>query len=236
MKLTEGPPQNKYPCGIDADIISYRAAFSGETLQDSFDKCDEVIWGVLSKVSGDFPNLDKVEFYLTGKGNFRYSICQDYKANRPKGEKPERLDPVRQYLVDEWGAQVVTGIEADDAIATRATEEGHKYIIASTDKDFMQVPCWIYNWGQDQWYLPSQEDAHRSLYTQMLTGDRVDNIKGLHRVGPVKANKILEDCTTEESMWEAVVKAYEGDTETLIKNARLLYLRRYPEELWEPKF
>jgi 5'-3' exonuclease len=70
------------------------------------------------------------------------------------------------------------------------------------------------------------------FYTQILTGDRADNIGGLHGVGPVKASKILQGCETENELWDAVVKAYEGDVEHVLENARLLWLRRYEGEIW----
>jgi 5'-3' exonuclease len=67
-----------------------------------------------------------------------------------------------------------------------------------------------------------------------LTGDNADNIKGLYGIGPKKAEKLLAGCDTEESMWEVVVKAYDNDIDRIIENARLLWLRRYENELWEP--
>jgi hypothetical protein len=35
-------------------------------------------------------------------------------------------------------------------------------------------------------------------------------------------------------MWDVVFKAYEGDVTRIIEGARLLWLRRYDEEMWEP--
>jgi hypothetical protein len=57
---------------------------------------------------------------------------------------------------------------------------------------------------------------------------------GLYKVGPVKANKILQGCDTEEELWDAVLKAYDGDIERVVENARLLWLRRKEGEIWEP--
>lgn len=232
--MRKRPPYNKFFCGIDADIVSYVAASVGKSDSDCQDVCDRFVGNLIYEISGDFPDEGKLEFYLTGKGNFRYSIYNDYKANRSPSEKPKFLDGVRDYLIERWGAEVVEGQEADDRMATRACEEGYNYIIASTDKDFLQVPCWIYNWTKKIWSKPSEKEANLSLYTQMLTGDRVDNIPGIKGVGPVKAGKILKGCDTEESMWDSVLEAYEGDVETLTRNARLLYLRRRREETWMP--
>ena len=85
---------------------------------------------------------------------------------------------------------------------------------------------------RNEWTCIGVEDGNKFFYTQILTGDSADNIKGIRRVGPVKAGKILEGLTTEQELYEACVKAYDGDTERVLENARLLWLRRYEGELW----
>ena len=80
----------------------------------------------------------------------------------------------------------------------------------------------------------SQWEGDKFFYTQILTGDAADNIKGLKGIGPVKATKLLAECKSVDQLWEACVKAYDGDTERIIENARLLWLRRYEGQLWQP--
>ena len=53
-------------------------------------------------------------------------------------------------------------------------------------------------------------------------------------IGPKKAEKLLAACTSVDDLWEACVKAYDGDTVRIVENARLLWLRRYEGQLWEP--
>jgi 5'-3' exonuclease len=98
----------------------------------------------------------------------------------------------------------------------------------------MQVPCWFYNFLKDEWHKTNEWDGLKFFYTQVLTGDAVDNIIGLYRVGPVKAKKMLAECKTEEELYKACVDAYDGDVDRVIENARLLWLRRYVDQLWEP--
>ena len=232
------PEFNKYPVGIDADIISYRCAFSAKdgTQDDAIEKVNELVDSILDKVAGTWPDENLITYYLTGKNNFRYEVAKSfpYKGNRSTVEKPEHLNFIRDYLVEQYGAFVVHGKEADDELATQASRNRYNYIIASTDKDFLQVPCWIYNWGRDTWVKPDEYSAHKALYIQMLTGDRSDNIVGLHQIGPVRAESILEGSTTEEEMYDAVLKAYDGDSERVEENARLLFLQRYPGQMWKP--
>jgi 5'-3' exonuclease len=71
----------------------------------------------------------------------------------------------------------------------------------------------------------------------MLTGDRTDNIEGIHGIGPVKATKILSECKTEQELYEAVWKTYqkhELSLERLTENGQLLWLRRKPDQMWLP--
>ena len=72
------------------------------------------------------------------------------------------------------------------------------------------------------------------FYKQILTGDRADNIVGLYGIGPKKAEKILADCKTEQDFYLECLHQYGGEEDRVVENARLLWLRRYPEQLWEP--
>ena len=53
-------------------------------------------------------------------------------------------------------------------------------------------------------------------------------------VGGPATEKILKDASTEEDLWDAVLKAWDGDVDRVVENARLLWLRRYEGELWQP--
>jgi len=85
-------------------------------------------------------------------------------------------------------------------------------------------------------YYVTEEQGLRNFYTQMLTGDRTDNIIGLKGIGPKKAEKILVDCKTEEEMYATVVKSYleAGLTEERVtENGNLLWLRRVPNQVFQ---
>jgi 5'-3' exonuclease len=71
------------------------------------------------------------------------------------------------------------------------------------------------------------------FYTQLLTGDTADNIKGVKGIGPKKADKILDGLVAEADLYKAVEEHYETLDE-LIENARLLWLRRFEGQMWEP--
>lgn len=220
---------------VDADIIAYRVAYSAESVSvdDAIEKTDEVIGYLLQDATfSDGP----AEYFLSGSSNFRtdVAVTAPYKGNRKGSEKPEFFWDVKQYLVDYYGASVSDGQEADDDIVIRHTELFPKGVIASLDKDFMQVEGWHYHTRDKTHKYVTAEEGQKFLYKQILAGDTADNIKGLYRVGMKTADKMLQDCTTEKEMYEACVKAYDGDVDRVLENARLLYLRRYEGEFWCP--
>ena len=128
------------------------------------------------------------------------------------------------------------GQEADDAIGIRAYEfeDVEDYVIMSIDKDLDMIHGWHYNFIKDNKYFIDDQQAIKHFYTQILTGDRVDNIIGLKGIGPKKAEKILEDCTTEQEMYDAVLKAYDNDEKRVLENGQLLWIRRKENQIWSP--
>jgi DNA polymerase-1 len=220
---------------IDGDILTYRAAFSceGQTLEDAQDKIDELVEDILEETTFN-PSTNNYEMFITGKGNFRFGVQPTYKQNRSGKPKPEHLQGLRDYLVEAYNAKVSSGQEADDDIAIRATELGPDAIIASVDKDFLQVPCRHYNLTRKTLVRVEEFEGLEFFYTQILTGDTADNVFGIKGVGPVKAGKILKGVVDEIDLWQRCVDAYDGNTRKVIENARLLWLRRKEGQVWSP--
>jgi 5'-3' exonuclease len=223
---------------IDGDIIAYRAAFSTEQMgaSDTRRKVDDLIQFILdSTVLFPEIGLDYV-VYLTGKGNFRDNIAKShpYKGNRKSVQKPRHLQTARDHMESEYQAIISKGEEADDLIAKEAARLDYHACVASIDKDMLQIPCWHFNIVRGDYLKVEPYGGIKFFYTQILTGDTADNIVGLWKVGPVKAKKILEDAETEQELWDLVVKAYDGNEDRVIENARLLWLRREEEEIWQP--
>jgi 5'-3' exonuclease len=224
---------------IDGDIVAYRAAFATQdySYKEAEDKVDELMDYIISDtIELPFPSKEDFQTYLTGKTNFRFDIAKShpYKGNRKDVEKPKHLASARQHMMNKYDAIVSEDEEADDLISKAAAALDYKCVVASIDKDMLQLPCWHFNFGRNEWTKVEPFEGLKFVYHQMLTGDRADNIIGLQGIGPKKADKLLQDCHTEDDLWTTVLKAYDGDTERLVENARLLWLRRYDNELWEP--
>lgn len=223
---------------VDADIIAYRTAFSArdEPEKQARQKVDEICNDLMCECH--FPEEyvlgENTWFYLTGKGNFRNDLAtiKVYKGQRPP--KPEHLPATRDQLIKHWGAEVVDGQEADDAIGIKATELNGNCTIVSIDKDLLMIPGTHYNFVKQEWTEVSQEQGDYFFYKQLLTGDQVDNIQGVPGIGPKKAEKAYQGCTTLQEMYQKALEMYKGDADALLENARLLWLRRYEGEMWEP--
>ena len=133
----------------------------------------------------------------------RVATMLKYKGNRDDAPRPKYYDDVREYLIKHYGAVVFTSIEADDALAMCQNDNT---VIASIDKDLLQVPGNHYNWEHDanpdkdtdgKVYV-SPDVGERKLMMQVLTGDSTDNIPGIVGMGEVTARKALADVPIPE--------------------------------------
>jgi hypothetical protein len=219
---------------IDADIVCYRIGFASEDVGEKIclARCAEFMEELVMK-----PWVGDYQGFLTGSNNFRKDIAvtAPYKGNRTQA-KPKHYELIREYLNKAWGCEVIEGQEADDAIGIRAyeMEDVEDYVIMSIDKDLDMIRGWHYNFIKNTKYLINDQEAIKHFYTQILTGDRVDNIVGLKGVGPKKAEKILQDCVTEADMYKAVLEAYDNDEERVLENGQLLWIRRKENQIWSP--
>jgi len=220
---------------IDGDIISYRCAASCEPtkerqelldLDTAIQRADELVYRIL-----DSCGASEYRVFLSGSENFRKLICPSYKANRIQ-EKPRYLDSVHDFLFKEWNAEVSAGCEADDRIGIAAKGD---FIIASIDKDFKQIPGRHYNFVKDVHFEVNEQDATRFFYSQMLAGDRSDNVSGIPGIGEVKSTRALQGLSPQEM--DACVRDYYertyGDLDQFFLTHLLLRILRKEEELEE---
>ncbi len=228
-----------FPILVDGDIFTFRAAWvCGFGPQEGEKKIDELMESAVN--AADFLSDGaevETKVFLTGKTNFRNDVAKThvYKGNRKKTEKPTYFQHMRTYISVNYDTTISEGEEADDLIAMAAHKANYNACVVSTDKDFRQLPCWHQNPTTNVLSLQSEDDAITYFYTQMLTGDTVDNIKGVMGIGPVKAAKLLEGHEGDaKAMYQVVLDAYDGDEERVLENGRLLHLRRTEGVMWGP--
>jgi len=220
---------------VDGDIVAYRCACkcNDESEKTACYTTGSFLSDMISHLYTMIDGEPDYKVYLTGKGNFRHDIAvtEPYKGNRKEKEKPVHLEAIRQYLIKDWNAVVSEGEEADDLIAIDATAIPDS-IIVSLDKDFNQVPGKHYNFNKQDLYDVSEDEGLLFFYRQIIMGDKADNIVGVHGIGEKKSQKLLEDLS-EIEMYNKCIELLDSE-ERVIENARLLWLRREPDQLWEP--
>ena len=136
-------------CLIDGSGYVYRAFYAIPPMNRKKDMLPtNAVYGFTSMlmnfVKKNHPDYIVVVFDAARR-NFRNEIYSEYKANRR--ETPEELKPqfpiIRQAVASfNMKAVEKEGFEADDIIATYATEgvaKGFKVQVVSADKDLMQL-------------------------------------------------------------------------------------------------
>ena len=225
---------------IDADAIVWIASWGLTTpdeLKKGITKIDDIIKDIVTQAYAD-----DFMVYLKGESNFRNRIIDDYKGHR-SNEKPPLFERLFSYLVREYNALESVDQEADDAIgieAFRRMSMESKYIICTTDKDMKQIPGPHYNYHAKSrvGFNTTTDEADHFLYSQIISGDPTDNIKGLFRVGEKTAMKWLSSCTNNIESYEIVAQAWQNAhpedwEQRMTECAQLVYIRRKPREMWQ---
>lgn len=196
-----------------------------------------------------------------------------YKAGR-KADKPFHFYNILVYLLANYPTAIhEDGLEADDFMCItqyKSWQDGDT-VICSRDKDVRQCPGLHYSWEvgnqaaigplfvEPLGFLELQQKLDKNgkkkppklfgvgakfFYAQMIMGDAVDNIGGVKNRGPVFADTLLKDTTSERECYELVAEKYVqawGDSwkEKMREQANLLWMVRELDEegkpiLWTP--
>ncbi len=232
---------------LDGDLVAYRCAASCEkrnkegeiTELDPIDiavlRADKLVKEILEAVHAEFYSV-----FLSGEDNFRKQIDPNYKANRKDMPKPTHLEALREFLVLEHRAKVQDGIEADDAMGIEQCSSNQETIVCSLDKDLLQIPGKHYQWaiGTATWSKEAKfHDITKrqgliNVYSQALIGDKSDNIIGVDKIGPVKAEKALGHLEEEQDMFDVVREKYKDDSRFL-RNMKLLWIMREEGDIFD---
>lgn len=196
-------------------------------------------------------DADEYTGFLTGPANFRFDIYPHYKISRKNAPRPYHYDDIRKYLVDVQKADVVTGVEADDALgwhqwadfqASGGDPMACETCICTIDKDLNMIPGWHHNFNwkppKADIYWIDLESANTWFFQQWLSGDDADDIPGLRGVAEKTAQKILEDVPKNVlDMYNEVVRRYHVQAKFDIKMIHtigdLLWMQRTPGDTWD---
>lgn len=139
---------------------------------------------------------------------------------------------LQRVYAGKWNAEELYGLEADDAIGIYLSKTKES-IACSIDKDLRQIPGLHWNFVKKELYDVSEYIGAFNFYRQLLIGDVSDNIKGVHGIGPVKAEKFLFGLEPEE-MFSKVRFLYDDD-ERMLVNGQCLWLFKKEMDLWNPQ-
>ena len=178
------------------------------------------IYGVLNmlrKLRHDYPaDYSLCVFDAKGK-TFREDLYPQYKAHRPAmpDDLVQQIEPLHQAIAASgWNILIHEGVEADDVIGTlshQASRDGVRCIIATGDKDLAQLvneDVTLINTMNNETLDMAGVNAkfgvppERILDFLTLTGDAVDNVPGVEKVGPKTAVKWLAQYGTLDNLMQ----------------------------------
>ena len=176
------------------------------------------VYGVLNmlrRLRQDYPaDYSLCIFDAKGK-TFRDDWYPQYKANRPSmpADLAEQIEPLHQAIqASGWKIASIDGVEADDVIGTlakQASSDGVRCIIATGDKDLAQLVnehVFLVNTMSNEILDVNGVTAKFGVPPEKivdlltLTGDTVDNVPGVEKVGPKTAVKWLQQHGTLDNL------------------------------------
>jgi DNA polymerase-1 len=194
---------------VDGSSFLYRAFHAMPDLRNRHGEPTGAVYGVLNmlrRLRQDYPaDYSLCVFDAKGK-TFRDDWYPQYKAHRPSmpADLAQQIEPLHQAIAASgWKIAMVDGVEADDVIGTlarQASEDGVRCIIATGDKDLAQLVNehvtlinTMNNEVLDVAGVTAKFGVPPSLIVDYLTltGDVVDNVPGVEKVGPKTAAKWL---------------------------------------------
>jgi len=196
---------------VDGHAYAYRAFHAIRELRSPDGQPTNAIYGfvkMLAKMRAAVEPTHLVVVWDGGLSAERVAALPEYKAQRPEmpADLKPQLDGMVGYLQAVGVASICReGVEADDYIAglaRRAAEAGVSVVIASADKDFMQLvseKIGLLNpndkteaiWTDEQVRGKTGVKPSQVVDWLSLTGDSVDNIPGVPGVGPKTATELL---------------------------------------------
>lgn len=222
---------------IDGDLLAYRVSAAIEEAT----RWDDGVWTYTADENVAFKTFDKkvkqivrasnADDYIicySDTENFRKEVFPDYKSNRVDIRRPLVLNVLVQYGKDNHPFDMRPRLEADDLMGILATsketyKDNKEVIIATLDKDLMQIPVPVFNFQENTMSYPKERPHEAIHYAQCLAGDRVDGYLGCPGIGIENAYKVVQ----EPFLWECYEHEFKsgkraGTTETRWKKSEAL--------------
>ncbi|WP_126447346.1 DNA polymerase I [Sulfuricystis multivorans] len=196
---------------VDGSSYLYRAFHALPDLKSRTGQPTGAIYGVINmlrRLVNDYPQATRRAVVFDAKGKtFREDWYPEYKAHRPPmpEELVAQIEPLHALIrALGWPLLCIEGVEADDVIATLATQaaaQGEDCVISTGDKDLAQLVdrhiTLVNTMTNEKLDVPAVEEKfgvppQRINDYLALVGDAVDNVPGVAKVGPKTAAKWLQ--------------------------------------------
>lgn len=238
---------------IDGHAYAYRAFHAIRALRSPTGAPTNAIFGFIKAVAKLRANLQPSHLIVVWDGGLsaeRTRALPEYKAQRPEmpADLEMQLDEILEYLAAAGiPSYCQPGVEADDYIAClarHATAEDLEVVIASSDKDFMQLVSprvGLFNpndkteavWTAEQVRNKAGVEPSQIVDWLSLVGDTVDNIDGVPGVGPKTAADLLRQFGSATALYQRLAEvksdrlrnALQEAVETVQRNQALVRLK-----------
>lgn len=205
---------------VDGLAVAYRAFHAIPSLTSKTGEPTNALFGfikMLRQLDEQWRPTHRAVVFDGGLPDHRMALLPSYKAQRdPMPEAlVQQLAPMETFLrLAGWGSIRPRQEEADDALATladRAGRSGGRVLIASSDKDLLQLVS-----DQVQVIPPTKHAAPlgpaevqgkmgvtpgQVVDLLALMGDQADNIPGVPGIGPKTAAQLLRDFHSIDDLW-----------------------------------
>lgn len=240
---------------IDANNLSYRWL-----QRPNYSSFGDDFIRTIQSLSKSYEAKRTVVCFDFGKSYYRMDMLDEYKGTRKKPQDEEEAKKYEEFfavlndLPDQLDEEVLKfrGVEADDILAYMVkkyekTEDYDHIWIVSSDRDLYQLvsdKTSIFNiFGRREITdetMNTDMDISPALYllSRYIEGDKSDNILGIEGIGPKRAQALAKEYETLPNLLDALpikgrakyIQNLNAGKETLIRNEKLINLRRYCEE------
>jgi DNA polymerase-1 len=237
---------------VDGHAYAYRAFHAIRHLRGPGGQPTNAIYGFVKMLEKMRATLDAAHAMVVWDGGLsteRMAALPEYKSQRPEMPLDLRpqLDEIGEYLAAAGVASYCgEQVEADDYIgclARQAAAAGWNVVIASSDKDFMQlvssqIGLWNPNdktgaiWSREQVLAKAGVEPEQVADWLALMGDAVDNIPGVPGVGAKTAADLLKQFGSATTLFgrlsevksEKLRTALESSADVVRRNLKLVRL------------
>jgi DNA polymerase I len=238
---------------IDGHAYAYRAFHAIRDLRSPEGRPTNAIFGFVKMLAKMRLTIRPTHLIVVWDGGLcanRMAALPEYKAHRPDmpDDLKPQLDEIGEYLKAAGIASFCgEGVEADDYIAClarHAVDAGMTVVIASSDKDFMQLVSpriGLLNpndksetiWTDEQVRGKAGVEPSQVVDWLSLMGDSVDNIPGVPGVGPKTAADLLKRFGSVRDLFgrldevksEKLRAALRDSAEAVLRNQKMVRLQ-----------